>query len=131
MPLPNGALALLITKAREWRETTSEAAKWYRKAAEQNYAQAQRNFGSCYLFGVGVAKDEAEAVKWYRKAAEQNDATAQRDLGLCYYKGQGVEKDEVEAVKWYRKAAEQNNADAQFYLGVCYAYWCGRGKELQ
>ena len=25
----------------------AEAAKWFRKAAEQNYAQAQRNLGSC------------------------------------------------------------------------------------
>ena len=51
-----------------------EAVKWYRKAAEQNYAPAQYNLGVCYANGQGVAKDEVEAVKWYRKAAEQNDA---------------------------------------------------------
>src|SRR6476660_3157547 len=60
----------------------AEAAKWYRKAAEQNFAPAQYNLGLCYE--QGVAKDEREelfrvfggeqieAVKWYRKAAEQN-----------------------------------------------------------
>ena len=49
-----------------------EAVKWYRKAAEQNDADAQNNLGVCYANGQGVAKDEVEAVKWYRKAAEQN-----------------------------------------------------------
>src|SRR6266516_1435996 len=35
-----------------------EAVKWYRKAAEQNFALAQNNFGVCYEHGDGVAKDQ-------------------------------------------------------------------------
>ena len=61
-----------------------EAVKWYRKAAEQNLAEAQYNLGIYYATGQGVAKDEVEAVKWWRKAAEQNIADAQCDLGRCY-----------------------------------------------
>ena len=63
----------------------SEAVKWYRKAAEQNVAQAQYASGRLLRKGQGVAKDEVEAVKWYRKAAEQNDAEAQSQSGrlLC------------------------------------------------
>ena len=107
-----------------------EAVKWYRKAAEQNFAPAQYNLGLCYE--QGVAKDEREelfpvfggepieAVKWYRKAAEQNYAPAQNNLGLCYENGKGVEANRVEAAKWYRKAAEQNDVDAQYNLGMCY-----------
>jgi len=30
-----------------------EAVKWYRKAAEQNYAEAQSNLGLCYEKGQG------------------------------------------------------------------------------
>jgi hypothetical protein len=86
----------------------AEAAKWWRKAAEQNHVEAQCCLGFCYKHGHGVARDEAEAVKWYRKAAQQNYSQAQRDLGRCYYFGQGLAKDYVEAVKWWRKAAEQN-----------------------
>ncbi|MEK7706844.1 MAG: tetratricopeptide repeat protein, partial [Verrucomicrobiota bacterium] len=67
-----------------------EAAKWFRKAAEQNYAKAQHNLGAAYAGGQGVAKDETEAVKWFRKAAEQSFAHAQFKLGLCYSKGKGV-----------------------------------------
>src|SRR4051812_44475937 len=37
-----------------------EAAKWYRKAAEQNLAVAQYNLGLCYE--QGVAKDEREEL---------------------------------------------------------------------
>jgi TPR repeat protein len=58
--------------------------KWYRKAAEQNYAPAQYNMGVCYANGQGVAKDEAAAVKCWRMAAEQNVAPAQFRLGLLY-----------------------------------------------
>ena len=49
----------------------AEAVKWYRKAAEQDSAEAQNNLGTMYVQGQGVAQDEVEAVKWYRKAAEQ------------------------------------------------------------
>ena len=66
-----------------------EAVKWYRKAAEQNLAEAQYNLGVCYYNGEGVAKDEVEAVKWFRKAAEQNYARAQYNLGVCYERGDG------------------------------------------
>ncbi len=97
-----------------------EAVKWYRKAADQNYAPAQAILGAFYALGLGVAKDYVEAVKWFRKAAEQNYAPAQDFLGSCYADGQGVAKDHVEAVKWFRKAADQNYAEAQFCLGNCY-----------
>jgi TPR repeat protein len=60
----------------------AEAAKWYRKAAEQNYGPAQNNLGLCYEHGEGVAADRVEAAKWYRKAAEQNDVDAQFNLGM-------------------------------------------------
>ncbi len=106
-----------------------EAVKWFRRAAEQNLAQAQYNLGVCYRDGDGVAKDEAEVVKWFRKAAEQNYTDAQCNLGFCYAHGDGVTKDEVEAVKWYRKAAEQNDAGAQNNLGFCYAEGQGVTKD--
>src|SRR5438876_692798 len=83
----------------------AEAVKWYRKAVEQNFAQAQLNWGFSYHFGQGVAKDAVEAVKWFRKAAEQNDANAQYVLGVCYANGSGVAKDYVEGYKWTLLAA--------------------------
>ncbi|MDR2642017.1 MAG: hypothetical protein LBC74_04410 [Planctomycetaceae bacterium] len=52
-------------------QDSKEAVKWYRKAAEQNYAEAQFNLGRCYYYGDGVEQDSKEAIKWWRKAAEQ------------------------------------------------------------
>lgn len=103
----------------------SEAVKWFRRAADQNFAKAQYNLGFCYSKGEGVKKDDGEALKWYRKAADQNLAIAQTKLGFCYARARGVEKDDREAVNWYRKAADQKFPLAQYNLGDCYAN--GRG----
>jgi TPR repeat protein len=101
-----------------------EAAKWYRRAADQGYAVAQFNLGRMYdnpYLGVpGVGQDYVEAAKWYRKAADQNFAPAQFNLGVMYDIGEGVAQDYVEAAKWYRKAAEQGLHVAQFNLGLKY-----------
>ena len=96
----------------------AEAVKWFRKAAEQNVADAQFSLGVCYANGRGVTKDDAEAVKWFRKAAEQNLADAQYNLGVCYDSGEGVAKDEVEAYKWWLLAAGQGNDDAKYNMTI-------------
>jgi TPR repeat protein len=46
--------------------------RWYRKAADQNYAAAQHRLGNCYFNGQGVQRSVVQAIQWYRKAAEQN-----------------------------------------------------------
>ncbi len=107
----------------------SEAAKWYRKAAQEGEAYAQINLAVMYENGEGVIKSSTEAVKWYRMAAEQGNAGAQCGLAGMYGKGQGVVKDDAEAVKWYRKAAEQGNATAQNNLGAKYATGEGVAKD--
>ena len=82
-----------------------EAVKWWRKAAEQGFAEAQYNLGQIYGRGEGVAQDYAEAVKWYRKSAEQGDADAQYALGWMYRNGNGVTQDKITAHMWYNISA--------------------------
>ncbi len=96
----------------------AEAVKWFRKAAEQNVADAQYSLGVCYANGQGVTEDDAESVKWFRKAAEQNFADAQYNLGVYYDSGEGVAKDEVEAYKWWLLAAGQGNDDAKYNMTI-------------
>ena len=48
----------------------TEAAKWYRKAANQGYAPVQFNLGNMYYYGQGVRQDYKEAVKWWKKSCE-------------------------------------------------------------
>ena len=55
------------------KKDISEAAKWYRKAAEQGHVSAQFNLGVMYFQGEGVAQNKALAKKWFQRAAAQND----------------------------------------------------------
>jgi TPR repeat protein len=50
----------------------AEAAKWYRKAAEQGNVSAQTQLANLYASGQGVAQSDSEAQKWRAKAAEPN-----------------------------------------------------------
>ena len=103
-----------------------EAAKWFRKAAENGEKKAMRNLGTMYQNGDGVQKDAAEAAKWIRKAAEHGEENAMCILGTMYQKGEGVSRDDSEAFIWYRKAAELRNAEAMEHLGQIYQYGlCG------
>ena len=98
-----------------------EAVKWFRKAAEQNFADAQYDLGICYFTGNSVTKDTKEAVKLFGKAAEQDLTDAQFALGVCNAKGEGVAKDNVEAYKWLSLAAIKGSEKAkQFLAGLKY-----------
>ncbi|KAI9004951.1 kinase-like domain-containing protein [Hyaloraphidium curvatum] len=106
-----------------------EAAKWYRKSAEQGDANGQCNLGRCIENGWGFVKDVDVAMGWYRLSANQGNASGQDNLGRCYANGWGVAKDLVEAVKWHRKSAEQGNALGQYNLGRCYEYGLGVSQD--
>ncbi|MGA6994331.1 MAG: tetratricopeptide repeat protein [Candidatus Deferrimicrobiaceae bacterium] len=101
------ALAEMYRKGEGVPKNDAEAAKWYRKAAEQGVPEAQVNLGLMQANGQGVPKNYGEAVEWFSKAAEQGEAKAQHGLGVMYHNGFGVERDDGEAMKWFRKAAEQ------------------------
>lgn len=101
-------------------EHQSDAAYYFRMAAEQGLASAQTNLGKCYLAGEGVHEDDKKAFEWFEKAAKQDDAEGQCQLGLCYQHGLGVEKNEIQAFQNFLKAANQNYAEAQINLGLCY-----------
>jgi TPR repeat protein len=52
-------------------QDNAEAAKWYRKAADQGHANAQYNLGVMYSTGQGVPQDYVEAHKWFNLAASR------------------------------------------------------------
>jgi TPR repeat protein len=81
------------------------AAKWFRKAADQNNASAQYNLGAMYDHGRGVPQNDVEAAKWYREAAARGHASAQYNLGLMYENGIGVPQNYAEAHRWLSLAA--------------------------
>ena len=58
----------------------TEAAKNYRKAAEQGHADGQNNLGFMYDYGYGVTKDISQAKYWYKKAAVKGHELAKDNL---------------------------------------------------
>lgn len=106
-----------------------EAAKWYTKAANQGYGEAQGELAMFYLDGRGVEKDETQAAYWIKQWAAQGDALGQLWLGKFYYNGIGVGQDFTTAVLWFEKSAEQGNMDAIFSLGLCHYEGKGTVKD--
>jgi TPR repeat protein len=54
----------------------AEAVKWYRLAADQEVAQAQRNLGIMYEFGDGVLQNNVMAHMWYNLASANGTKNA-------------------------------------------------------
>src|SRR5215469_12033516 len=114
------ALADMYARGEGRTRDLTEAARWFRRAAEQGNAAAQYNLGTMYANGEGVPRDRAQAARWYQKAAEQGDDDAANELGRMYWTGDGVPRDLGLAATWTQKAAEQGNKVAQFRLGIMY-----------
>ena len=89
-----------------------EAAKWYRKAAEQGYPQAQYNLGLLYEDGKGMTRNYHKATQWYQRAAKKGLSEAQNNLAVLYILGKGVAKDRSRAETLFRRAAKQGNRNA-------------------
>ena len=106
------------------------AAKWYRLAAEQGYAEAQLRLSNFYLRGKGVEKDAAEAMKWLRAAAEREHPVAQNTLGLNISAGVAEEKNDREAARWFRAAAEHGYSYGQLNIGLCLRDGIGTDQNL-
>ena len=100
------------------RQDFKEAVVWYRKAAEQNEANAQSNLGGLYYEGKGVKKDLAEAARWYRKSAEGGWMIGQVNLANLYMSGEGVPTDYVAAYMWYSLAASTGDATSSKMMDV-------------
>ena len=97
----------------------------YMKAARQHHAEGMSIVGSCYLHGVGVAKDKGKGLEWLTKAANAGFTTASAELGDMYADGDLVKKDAKLAAKWHLQAAKEGHPQSQLYMGK--AYMTGNG----
>ena len=63
-------------------ENGKTAVKWYTKAAEQSYAEAQFILGFMYARGDGVMTSDIKAYMWFNLAAnnEEKDAATTKDI---------------------------------------------------
>ncbi len=95
-------------------ETLNLINSYLEKAAKKGYVKSCLMLGLKYLYGYGIAQNDALAFSWIQKAAMANNADAQAVLGLLYLGGIGVAQDKQTANDWYCKAAHQNTASAQY-----------------
>ena len=110
-------LALCYSQGKGVEESQSEAARWYRAAAEQGDQKAAealarlRKKEAAEAFNLGLAchekGDYVQATQQFRTAAELGLTTAQCRLALCYFEGEGVEQDLDMAILWVERASKQ------------------------
>jgi TPR repeat protein len=109
---------LVLVRGEAGKPDYAEAAKWFRKAAEQGHPGAQFYLAKLYEAGEGVPQGFRDALQWYEKAAAQNHPHAACSIGEMYREGRGVTVDLAEAARWFRKEVEGGCANAQFNLGL-------------
>jgi TPR repeat protein len=102
----------------------SSATQWYRAAALQGSAIAQRELGILLL-----STEPAESRDWLESAANTGDMPAQLELGVNYQMGRGWDPDPVLAYKWLRLAASNGSNSARYRLGDMYRH--GRGLPVK
>ena len=62
-------------------QDNTEAAQWYRLAADQDHARGQLNLGSMYYDGIGVPRDHAEAARLIKLTCDQGYQPARDFVG--------------------------------------------------
>jgi len=78
---PNTGLGFLYYRGEGVPQDYAEAARWYRKSAEQGDGNAQYFLGYMYYYGYGVAQDKGEANRLFHQAAAQGNEDARRAIG--------------------------------------------------
>ena len=99
----------------------SEAACWWRLAAERGHIEAARALGTLCLTGGNAVRDPVEAVRWLTTAAEAGLPDAQAALAECHVNGRGVARDHEAACSWFLRAAAAGHAGAMFALGALHS----------
>lgn len=98
----------------------SDAATWYRLAAERGFAKAQAHLALMYELGLGVPKDSAESLRLYGLAAEQGQPLAQYNFARLILRQTNALANRPRAEQWLTRSADQGLAEAQLELGYLY-----------
>lgn len=94
------------------RQSYSEAAYWYGRAAQAGSRSAQFSYGQFLETGTGLVKDEAAAARWYLKAALQGHAGAAVNLAGQLATGRGVQHDPLAAYGLLLRAKQFRGQDS-------------------
>tara|TARA_B100001094_G_scaffold330272_1_gene395093 strand:- start:3022 stop:5133 length:2112 start_codon:yes stop_codon:yes gene_type:complete len=90
---------------------------WLKKAAAQNYPQAESHLGYLYQKGIGMTANKTESKHYFLQAAQHHDIDGQYQIGQIL---EEEHADMSEVIKWYELAAKQGQVQAQVRLGKIY-----------
>ncbi len=103
---------MLYLQGRGVPKDPSQAASWFRRAADNGDLAGEVEFAILVFNGTGVTKDERAAARYFLHAAQRGNAIAQNRIARLYASGRGVTKNLVEAAAWNLAAAGQGLSDA-------------------
>ncbi len=113
-------VAKMYEKGDELPQSYAEAAKWYRKAADQS-PEAGVNLASMLIDGRGLPKDYGRAMTLCQNSAKRGYSPAQFCVGYLYQHGFGTGADPKEAAKWYGLSAQRHYRPALLALAEMYS----------
>ena len=95
------------------RNQWTEAARWYRRSAEQGSLTAQYGLGLAYYRGRGVARDRTRAFELMLQSARSGYVIAEYGVGLAYEDGHGTQQDSERSRRWIQRAADKGLEEAR------------------
>ncbi len=96
-----------------------EACQWYRRAADQSYAEGQYHLGLFYLAGQVVELDEEQGLELVRAAADQGLNNALIELADLYAQGIGEPRSAQEhPMQLYERAHDYSRLILRYRYGV-------------
>jgi TPR repeat protein len=110
------AIGQMYEKGEDLAKNLELAAIWYRKAAQQGYAEATISLAALYL----NASDYGQARPWCEAAAKGKHPGGYYCLGYLYQHGSGVDPNLKEAFGWYEQGARGGNTASMQALARMY-----------
>ena len=103
------SLGRRLRKNKQWED----AARWYRRSAEQGLPSAEVGLALLLYRGQGVTRDRKRAFQLMLEAARSGDMVAQHNVGVMYERGNGTTRDVAKARHWLQRAADKGNEEAR------------------
>ena len=95
------------------REQRMEAARWYKRGAEQGDPASKVRLSLSLYKAQGEPRDRERAFQLMLDAAKSGDVVAQHDVGLMYQRGDGTARAVAKARQWLQRAADKGNEEAR------------------
>jgi localization factor PodJL len=130
VPAAQFEMAARYADGRGVTKDLAQAAAWFERAAQQEFAPAQYRLGAMYEKGNGVERDLEKAREWYQRAAERGHVRAMHNLAVLIAEGAAGKPDYGTAAQWFRSAAEHGVRDSQYNFAILNARGLGVAQDL-